>query len=268
MTRTTPVVSLIAAAALLFASGCAGPAQQVETETLLPQIDVVQVKEDSDEALKIAQEAKLDVEALNTKITEIDNKIILLSEEISSVSIAKIEELENRMTLLIEAYKDLQAQINAIEVLPRVRVNKKKAKPQPPSFSPNSSVTLLNPSTEYEEYHAALRVFNARNYQKAIELFSAVYEKFPQGTYADNCVYWIGEANYSRGDFAAAVSWFKKVFSFPNTSKADDAQLKIGLSYLKLGQYGNAKAQLKHLVDRYPASEYVPRAKKYLADMK
>ena len=70
--------------------GCAASHQQLtNNEALLPEIDVVQVKEQSDEALKLAQEAKLDVEVVTNKLTETDNRLILLSEEVSSVSIAK-----------------------------------------------------------------------------------------------------------------------------------------------------------------------------------
>jgi len=251
--------------------GCAAPAlQQVETEALLPEIDVVQVKENSDEALKIAQEAKLEVEAVNPKIMELNNRIIALDEEVSGVSIAKIEEIENRMALLIEAYKDLQAQISAIVVLPQVQIKKnqkKVRKKQPATFSPASASNILTPTSEYESYHAALRVFNSRNYDQAITLFKETLDKYPKGTYADNCVYWIGESYYAKGDYASAIAAFKRVFTYANTSKADDAQLKLGLSYHKLGQYGAAKEAFTRLVNRYPASEYVPKAKKYLQDM-
>jgi starvation-inducible outer membrane lipoprotein len=109
-------VVLIAFLSLL--TGCAGSMKQIQNEALLPEIDVIQVKENSDEALKLAQEAKLDVEVLSNKITELDNKQIVLSEEISSVSAAKIEELENRLSYLVEAFKDLQAQIKVLEAMP------------------------------------------------------------------------------------------------------------------------------------------------------
>lgn len=245
--------------------GCAAPMQELQTEALLPEIDVVQVKENSDEALKIAQETRMEVEAIHTRISELDNRLMLLSEEIAGISSAKIEELENRMALIIEAYKDLQAQISSIEVLPQVRVVKKQA--APPTFSPADGASLLKTSSEYEAYHAALRVYNARNYKKAVEQFTAVLESFPKGTYNDNCLFWIGESHYALADYASAVASFTKVLEFPSTSKADDAQLKLGVSYLKMGQYGVAKGELQKLIDRYPASEYVPRARKLIAEM-
>jgi TolA-binding protein len=53
-----------------------------------------------------------------------------------------------------------------------------------------------------------------------------------------------------------------------SSSKADDAQYKIGLAYLKMGQQSLAKDALKMLVDRYPGSDYVQRAEKQLKTLK
>jgi tol-pal system protein YbgF len=264
--RKSVIIQLAAAAAGLgLLAGCAGSLKDQNSSTLLPEIDVVQVKENSDEALKLAQEAKLSIDAINTKLVELDNKMILLSEEVSSVSLAKIEEIENRLTLLIEAYKDLNAQVQSMEVLPQVKA---KGTGSAATFTPSTASDILKTSSEYESYNNALKAFNARNYELALSNFSETIKKYPAGTYSDNCQYWVGECQYASGDYAAAINSFKKVFSYANSSKADDAQLKVGLSYLKLGQYGAAKTELKTLIDRYPASEYVERAKKYLAEIK
>jgi len=247
-------------------AGCAASKPQLNNnEALLPEIDVVQVKEQSDEALKLAQEAKLDVEVVTNKLTETDNRIILLSEEVSSVSIAKIEELENRLSLLIEAYKDLQAQVTALEAQPRVIV-KSKPKP-PPTFSPSGAAPMLG-TTEYDLYQNALRTYNNRAYEKAISMFNDLIKQYPTGDYAGNARYWIGECYYAQGDYASAITSFTHVFDVKNSPKADDAQLKIGLSYLKMGQSAMAKEELTKLIDRYPSSEYVERAKKYLEEIR
>ncbi|MBD3344538.1 MAG: tol-pal system protein YbgF [Chitinivibrionales bacterium] len=249
--------SILQVPVLVALTGCAGSAKNVQNEMLLPEIDVVQVKENSDEALRLAQEAQLDVEVVNTKLTEIDNKLVLLNEEISSVSIAKIEELENRLSLIIEAVKDLQAQIDALEVMPRVKSTRK----------PKGPATFSVSSPEYAAYQNALHTFNARKYKEARVLFSEVLKQYPRGKYADNCQYWIGECYYALGDYAQAIASFSKVFDHSNSSKADDAQHKLGKCYLKMGQNGMAKSAWKKLIDRYPGSEYVPRAQKSLVEL-
>ncbi|HEX2956102.1 MAG TPA: outer membrane protein assembly factor BamD [Chitinispirillaceae bacterium] len=251
-------------------AGCAGSVKHIENEALLPEIDVIQVKENSDEALKLAQEAKLDVEVVSNKITEIDNKQIALSEEISLISAAKIEELENRLSYLVEAFKDLQAQIKVLESSISLHAAKPPVKPKDPAeatFAPSSAAELVT-SSEYDVYQTALRTFNNRQYDQAIKMFDDQINQYPAGQYADNACYWKGECYYAVSDFASAIVSFKKVSDFKNSAKADDAQLKIGLSFLKMGQQGPAIEELKKLIDRYPGSEYVPRAKKYLEEIK
>jgi tol-pal system protein YbgF len=244
--------------------GCGPSIKQLENETLLPEIDVVQVKEYSEEALKLAQEAKIDVQMVNTKLTDIDQRLVVLSEEVSSVSLAKIEELENRLSLLIEAFKDLHEQMAAIEVLPQIRVSKKKGSA---SFSPSDAASMMT-STEYEHYQTALRLYDARSYDKAIEQFKDLLEKYPDGEYRDKAQYWVAECHYAKGDYANAIASFNKVLEYKQTSKADDAQLKLGLSYLRMGKNDVAADEFKRLINRYPASEYVPRAEKYLSEIK
>jgi tol-pal system protein YbgF len=254
----------------LLVIGCAGTAkkQPVTGTAILPEIDVVQVKETSEEALKVAQETKLDIDVAGNKLMEMDNKLTALSEDVSTVSLAKIEEIENRLALLVEAFKDLQAQVTAIRNAPASQAAATKSGPLP-TFSPRGATEIiLAGSSEYDAYQNALRVFNGRNYEQAQKLFSDIVRQYPQGAYGDNCYYWIGESFYAMRDWASSIAALKKVFEYKNSSKADDAQLKIGMPYLKMGQAALAKTEFKTLVDRYPASEYVGRAQKLIADIK
>jgi tol-pal system protein YbgF len=263
------MVFLGLAVSLLNLVGCAGTSQVSRTpaQTILPEIDVVQVKENSEEALKLSQETRLDVDVLNTRVTEMNNKLIGLSEDVSGISSAKIEELETRISLFVEAFKDLQAQVTALQNASRQpKVNKTAPAGPSATFSPASAIIPGSP--EYDSYQNALKVFNARNYDGALKLFSEILSQYPQGTYADNCCYWSGECSYAKRDFPSAIASFKKVFDFKNSSKADDAQLKIGMSYMKMGRTDLAATEFKTLVDRYPSSEYVPRARKYLSEIK
>jgi tol-pal system protein YbgF len=251
--------------AVVLLAGCAAQTKQLENEALLPEIDVVQVKENSDQALKLSQEIKLDVEALNTKLTENDNKLTMLADEVSSVSTAKIEEIENRISLLIEAIKDMQAQIKGIEAM-ALRSPKTTVSSSPdPTFSP---ATQIMGSPEIDLYNTGLRAFNGRNYKDAVKIFTDVITKFPSGEYTDNANFWIGESFYSLGEFSSAIKSYEKVLTFRSSSKADDAQFKLGVTYNKMGQQALAKQELDKLVNRYPASEYVSRAKKLLDEIR
>lgn len=257
-------ISILSITAILIV-GCVATRKTSNLETILPEIDVVSVKENSEEALKIAQEAKLEIELLKKRIKETDKKISLLTEEMMGVSSAKIEEIENRLSLLVEAYKDLDAKITAIQTHLQNVTPKKSGKVA--TFSPASATPLLG-SPEYDLYQTALKVFNSKNYEKAIELFNEVISQFPNGEYTGNSRYWIGECYFALGNYAAAITAFNHVFDFKNHPKSDDAQFKIALSYLKMGEEKLAIEEFKKLISRYPSSEYVDKAKSYLKGLK
>ena len=238
-----------------------------ETEAILPQIDVIRVKESSDEALRTANELKREIAALNAKLTVLDNRMLLLSEEVSRVSTAKIEELETRLALLTEAYKDMHIMLQSLESYVRP-APKPAPKPNTATFTTTASGDLVLSSPEYDLYQSGLRFFNSRSYEKAIAMFADCLSKFPDGEYKDRARYWIGECHYQLGNMEQAIEEYKKVFSYQNSTKADAAQFQIALAYQKLGQIERSRAEFRRLVERYPASSYVERSKKYLADLK
>jgi len=269
-TKTKGQTVVLCAVILLFSvSYCAAANKRgsAESEAILPQIDVIKVKESADEALRTAKELKRENEALNAKITEFDNRLILLSEEVSNVSTAKIEELETRLALLTEAYKDMFVKIHAIELAVRPVP---KPTPPPPNRSTFTTTSdgFIIASPEYEMFQTGLRLFNNRSYEKSLALFTDCIGKFPDGEYRDRVQYWIGECNYQLKRMEQAIEAYKKVFTYQNSSKADAAQFQIALAYQKMGQADRARAEFRRLVERYPGSSYVERAKKYISELK
>lgn len=115
-----------------------------------------------------------------------------------------------------------------------------------------------------DRYQEALQTYNTRNYRNAIQKFEDLLATNSKHSLSDNCQYWIGESYYGLGNFQQAVIAFEKVFSFSNSNKDDDAQLKLGLCYLRLNNKPKAKEEFQKLVDNYPTSEYVSVAKRFI----
>ncbi|MCL2688748.1 MAG: tetratricopeptide repeat protein [Chitinispirillia bacterium] len=239
----------------------------MDNESILPQIDVIQVKEASDEALRTAAALKREAEALTARVAELEKAVTLLNEEISSVSAAKIEMVETRLALLTEAYKELFAHIRTLENERLVTRRPMEPAPSRAAFTPATEDLLLS-SPEYDLYQSGLRLFNGRNYTEAVKVFNDCIAKFPQGRFVDNSWYWIGESYYRLNKMKEAIEAYRNVFTTPHSSKADAAQFKIALSHHKLGANGQARTEFRRLVERYPASEFVERSKKYIAELK
>jgi tol-pal system protein YbgF len=182
------------------------------------------------------------------------------------LSAAKMEELENKITLLSEELRLLE---NGSKSTARgtARVKSKGAIAIKNTFTPHPKPGRDKPDiaeTESQTYKLASDHFYARRYSKAIGFYDDIISKYPKGIYADNAMYWKGECHFAMGNYAKAIASYQRVFSIPNSEKSDDAQFKIGLSYMRMGEKQQAVNEFKKLLSLYPDSEYVGRARQEL----
>ncbi|MBC8068628.1 MAG: tol-pal system protein YbgF [Deltaproteobacteria bacterium] len=104
--------------------------------------------------------------------------------------------------------------------------------------------------TEYETAMALYKGGEIAGAERAFELFAKAHAKHD---YADNALYWKGEAAYDQHRFDEALRAFTEVVErYGGGNKAPDALLKIGLCYGKLGDADNARDVLSGLVAAYP----------------
>ena len=98
-------------------------------------------------------------------------------------------------------------------------------------------------------------------------MFQALIQRDMNNALSDNCQYWIGEGYFGLKDYQKAVIEFEKVFSYSNTNKDDDAQLKLGITYIRMGQKEDARRELTRLLSNYPNSEFTALARKLLEEL-
>lgn len=116
-------------------------------------------------------------------------------------------------------------------------------------------------------YEEALETYRASKYQDAIQRFEALLNTGTKHLLAVNCQYWIGEAYYGLTNYQQAIVAFEKVFTFEKEHKDDDAQLKLGICYYRMNDQERAKLEFQKLLDAYPESEYVSRARAFLRQL-
>lgn len=172
-------------------------------------------------------------------------------------------ELATQMRSLTEQLTEMRRRLETIRDLSE---GKSPAAPAPVRGGGNRSLAAArNPGHAYE---LALSAFNDNDYVTAQSRFQEVHDLAPSGDLADNAQYWIGECLYARGAWGAAIESFRKVFHFNTTEKDDDAQFKLGLCYLKLGQREHALIEFRRLTVDYPTSEYAARAEAHIRDLR
>jgi hypothetical protein len=52
---------------------CAIPHKEGPKEALLPEIDVLQMKENTEAAIKISRQTKIDIDAVNSRLSELES---------------------------------------------------------------------------------------------------------------------------------------------------------------------------------------------------
>jgi TolA-binding protein len=235
-------------------AGCTAPRLLESREELLPEIDIVRLQDDAAAALAAAREARAEASALAKRVAELERHRGGGTQPAAGdagVLAAKLGELEERVRLLAEAYKELQAQVAAIGTTGG-------AVGQRQSAAAESDSAL---------YRAALALFSSRDYRGAMQRLELVLQHSPKGSYAERCYYWTGECHYALEEYDGAIGAFEKALAFGG-AKADDACLKIGLCRLKTGSRLRARDQFEKLIRDYPSSEYVPRAREYLGQLR
>lgn len=121
---------------------------------------------------------------------------------------------------------------------------------------------------ETEAYRNAYDLLETDRYDESIEAFEAFLGEFPISPYADNALYWQGEAMYAKRSFEDAIVNFSVLIeSFKSSPKVPDAKLKIGYSLYEQSRYGDARAILTSVVSDYDGRAASVLARKRLNEM-
>jgi tol-pal system protein YbgF len=177
----------------------------------------------------------------------------------------EIKELKAQLEKKDALIADLKAQIrNQSEQIYQMETRKQAASGPTYATGPVSDVA---PGEYQQRYDQALDLFHSSQYKAAREMFQSLLASDASNSLSDNAQYWIGECNYAMRQYKKAIMDFEKVFTFPQSNKNDAAQFKLGLCYEQLGDAAKAREEFQRLVDVYPKSEYVSRARQHLSSL-
>lgn len=123
---------------------------------------------------------------------------------------------------------------------------------QAPTPRGSESDTTALPD-EMKHYRDAMNlVLKERKYDAAVVALTEHLQLYPQGRFAANAQYWLGEVYLQKNELELARDWFSRILGdFPQHSKAPDAQYKLGIIYHKLGDLTTSK----NLLEKVAASD-------------
>ena len=204
------------------------------------------------------------------------NQVTQLKNEVQALR-AQLEELQDAQGKAAASsraqYLDLDGRLNRLEggapaAATAVTAARAPVASQPESLAtspmpsePAPSVygdagTLAQGAGERADYDIAFAALRAGLYADSARLFGNFLDAHPDGSYAPNALYWLGESYYVTGNYALALSRFQTLLDrYPTHDKAAGALLKVGLSQQGLQQLDAAERTLETVIARYPGSD-------------
>lgn len=134
-----------------------------------------------------------------------------------------------------------------------------------PATAPRSAVATPE---EERAYLGTFDLLKNGKYDEAIAGFKEMLGQWPQGRYADNGWYWMGEAQLVKRDYSGAASSFKALAQgFPQSPKMADGLYKLGLAQVELKQNAEARASLQRVIGEFPSSNAANLARQKLQQL-
>ena len=221
------------------------------------------------------QEQRL--QAIEARLGDVTRKVDNLSFAAQSQDITKLEQdvrdlrgqveqlrydLDNGAKRSRELYTDLDKRVTLLENASRsAHLSMAPQIAQPPPV----------PASQEEEstYLATFDKLKAQKYDDAIAGFKDQLQKWPDGKYADNAWYWLGEAHFVKREYGPALAAFQSVVAKnPPSPKAPDALLKVGMTQLEQKKKDDARATFQKVIKDYPDSSAATLARQRLDQLK
>jgi tol-pal system protein YbgF len=245
--------------------------------------DINQIKQDIADVQRKLEATNKTQADLKTKVDGIDQKIgsgdVVKRSDVADLQ-ARLDEVTRQTSVSNEKLNDVSARVDKLsQDVSLAKESARRAVPAPaggvtdtePSLAAPVPVpgakpgtaTIPNPNALYTSAYAD---FSKGNYALAVSGFEEYAERFPESELADNAMYWIGECKFSQGDSKAAIDAFDAMLAkYPKSDKAAAANLKKALAFLQLNQVGPGVEQLRYVVATYPGTDEARIAKDRLA---
>lgn len=184
------------------------------------------------------------VQELQQRIVDLQSLIALQGKEIQVLKTQQQQlyaDLHNNISMLKTTSKpNSESQFGS--VTPLINKSKKEDKP-------------VVPQQETTQFRSAYKLMQSRQYSDAIQGFNLYLKKYPNGYYAADSYYWLGELYVVAGDNNKASLQLQTVAEqFPNSTKAPDAMLKLASIANDQQDFDQAVGWWQKIVNQYPQS--------------
>lgn len=232
---------------------------------------------DDDEARKaiVAMRAQIDEQQrrnseLNEQVNTLRRSLLDLNSQLDQlrVELAQVrgqgemggQSVQNVNRTIADLQRQQKDQLNALEE--RLRTL------EPQRVSLDGREITVKPE-EKQAYDAAVNTLRNSDFAGAIAAFQSFRSRYPSSPYGGHVLYWLGNAQYGKGDLKAAMTSFRMlVETAPDHPRAPEALLSIANCQAELKDTKAARTTLNNLLKAYPDSEAAKAGRERLALLK
>lgn len=212
------------------------------------------------------------VSSAGTANASLFNQLQQLRQEVMRLN-GKVEELSYEVRRLkrenLDRYKDLDSRLSgggstAVATQPKSTAS---------TGTPDNPAVNGRPASAGEEqaYRSAYGLVKEQQFKASIDAFKALLRQYPDGRYAPNAHYWLGELYLviSPPDLESSRRAFTLLLDeYPSHAKVPDALFKLGKVYYLKGNPERGKTMMNRLLRDYGSSNSsaVKLAREFLKD--
>jgi len=240
---------------------------ELQTQVTQLQQQMTQMKQSFDERMGIMKDLLTQqTDNINKMGNSVQNLEKTLSQQ-NTDSSGKVDQLSGQVQALHDSVDELKARLlktaKQLDDLQAALQNLNTQPAAPPGTSPANPQSQAPPPDVL--YNSALGDFNSGKNDLAGQEFVQYLQAYGNTDRAGNAQFYVGEIDYRRGNFQAAVADYNKVLDqYPGGNKEAAARLKKGYALLELGQRDAGVKELQALITRYPKSPEASQAKSRL----
>ncbi len=211
------------------------------TSTVLPVITPVEESPSAD----------VSPQSGGSNLGELFYQVQLLQQEVRQLR-GQLEDQAHEISKLkqqsLERYVDIDRRISSGETA---------SGPDSTTQTPGQTAAVQEIAGEGDAYRSAYSLVRSQKFSEAVSAFKQFLVDFPDGRYAPNAHYWLGELYLvvTPQDLESSRQAFVLLLEqYPGNSKEADALYKLGKVYFQKGNADKAREYLDRVVNEYGTS--------------
>lgn len=173
---------------------------------------------------------------------------------------SELAQLRGQNEQLARAVDELRALVNSAD--------SRLSQLEPATVTVDNENFSVGPK-EKADYETAMTALRGGNFEVAGGVLTALLQEFPESGYVPSALFWLGNAHYATGQYAAALKTFNELTTrFVEHARVPEAMLAKANCQVELRDKRGAKANLEELIRKFPSSEAAQAAKQRLDALK